>query len=271
MSLKRGKILTLSNIQLTYSTMDYIDQTGHKITLERPPIRIVSIVPSQTELLYYLGASPVGQTIFCLHPKDEFKTSYKIGGTKKLQLDKIRALKPDLIIGNKEENQKEQTEELREEFPVWLSDIYTLTDATNMIKEVGNMVAKPEEAKELADRIEKGFSSSLITHRGSALYLIWKNPYMAAGRNTFINNILERSGYNNAITTLDSRYPQLSLDEMKGLKPDNILLSSEPFPFKENHIEELKKYFPDTKVNLVDGELYSWYGPRLLKTIESLR
>ena len=235
------------------------------------PMRIVSLVPSQTELLYYLGTPPVGQTIFCYHPRNNFTKSIKIGGTKKLQLDKIRSLKPDLIIGNKEENQKEQIEELRQEFPVWLSDIYTPQDATAMIRQVGQLVGKSTLATNLACEIEKGFSFNLTNTKGTALYLIWNNPYMAAGRKTFINSILEAHGYTNAISALDSRYPTISLDEMKKINPEYILLSSEPFPFENRHINDLKGHFPQVDIRLVDGELYSWYGPRLLKTIESLR
>jgi ABC-type Fe3+-hydroxamate transport system substrate-binding protein len=251
--------------------MNYNDQTNHSITLSGTPKRVLSLVPSQTELLYYLGTPPVGQTIFCYHPQNNFKESTKIGGTKKLQLDKIRSLKPDLIIGNKEENVKEQIEELRLEFPVWLSNIYTPKDATAMIRQIGKLVGKSKKADDLASDIEEGFRTNSKQIRGTALYLIWNNPYMAAGRNTFINSILNAHGYTNAISAEDSRYPTISLDEIKKINPDYVLLSSEPFPFKESHIDELKSHFAEAKIRLVDGELYSWYGPRLLKTIESLR
>lgn len=250
--------------------MDYIDQTGYKITLERPPTRIVSIVPSQTELLYYLGITPVGQTIFCFHPTENFKSAQKIGGTKKLQLDKIRALRPDLIIGNKEENQQEQIEELRNEYPVWLSDIYTIADAIDMINHIGVMVDKKAEAKFLSSQIESGFNSLITKANETTLYIIWKDPYMAAGRHTFINNVLEHAGYRNALTSEEYRYPVLTSQEIRHLNPDHILLSSEPFPFQEKHIKELQQLVPQSKVTLVDGELYSWYGPRLLKTIDHL-
>lgn len=251
--------------------MDYLDQTGYKITLKGQPLKVISLVPSQTELLYYLEIKPVGNTVFCCHPEDMFENSYKIGGTKKLQLDKIRALNPDLIIGNKEENQKEQIEELRKEFQVWLSDIYTLADVTDMIRKVGYLVGRNQQAESLASSIDTGFIKQKNMDKGTALYLIWKNPYMAAGRNTFINDVLHKCGYTNAIKEIESRYPEISMKYMKELSPDNILLSSEPFPFKEKHIKEIQNILPHCNVKLVDGELYSWYGPRLLKTIESLR
>jgi len=250
--------------------LNYIDQTGHNITLERLPKRIVSLVPSQTELLYHLGIDPIGQTIFCFHPKTKFKRATKIGGTKKLQLEKIRDLKPDLIIGNKEENQKEQIEKLREEFPVWLSDIYTLQNAIEMITQIGSIVGKSTKADALARVISNGFKNLNLQNKGSAVYLIWKNPYMAAGRKTFINSVLESAGYSNVIQNEASRYPTIDIEEMVKMKPNHILLSSEPFPFNKAHINEVQQIFPEANVKLVDGELYSWYGPRLLKTLKLL-
>lgn len=251
--------------------MEYIDQTGYKITLDRPPLRIVSLVPSQTELLYYLGIHPVGQTIFCFHPKEQFKNAKKIGGTKKIQMDKLKALNPDLIIGNKEENQKEQIEELRNEYAVWLSDINTLENAYDMIRSVGKLVNKETQANRLAAELEAGFDGLKDKPKSSALYLIWKDPYMVAGQNTFINSILSSSGYTNAISDINSRYPKISLKEIQELNPDSILLSSEPFPFQESHVVEMKELLPHSEVKIVDGELYSWYGPRLLKTLNYLR
>lgn len=251
--------------------MDYLDQTGYKITLKGQPLKVISLVPSQTELLYYLDIKPVGNTVFCYHPEDEFENSYKIGGTKKLQLDKIRALKPDLIIGNKEENQQEQIETLRREFPVWLSDIYTLEDAIDMIKQIGILVNKQNLAQHLCNQINSGFDSLVPKTNEAVLYLMWKDPYMAAGRNTFINHILDRAGYSNILEDEESRYPKITATQIVELNPSTILLSSEPFPFKEKHIAQIQDLLPRCKVKLVNGELYSWYGPRLLKTIESLR
>jgi ABC-type Fe3+-hydroxamate transport system substrate-binding protein len=116
--------------------MEYVDQLNRTVFLAQPPQRIVSLVPSQTELLYDLGLGEkvVGQTIFCIHPHSAFKKATKIGGTKKLQLDKIRSLKPDLIVANKEENDQSQIETLAQDFPVWISDIITLDDALDMVK-----------------------------------------------------------------------------------------------------------------------------------------
>jgi ABC-type Fe3+-hydroxamate transport system substrate-binding protein len=253
--------------------MEFIDQTGYKITMNGHSKRVVSIVPSQTELLYYIGLEPIAQTIFCVHPSSKLKNSIKIGGTKKLNIPKIKSLKPDLIIGNKEENDKEQILELRKHFPVWLSDIYTIEDSNSMIKSIGEMTNMRDESQELIEEINSGFQvvSKLKKAKSTVLYLIWRNPYMAAGQSTFINDILIRAGYTNALQNGNSRYPELSNEDIISLHANEILLSSEPFPFTDKHITELQTLLPNTKVKLIDGELFSWYGPRLLKTIEYLK
>lgn len=244
------------------------DQLGHIISVSFPPQRIISLVPSQTELLFDLGLSKeiVGITKFCIHPVDSFKSTTKIGGTKKLNLQKIRALKPELIIGNKEENEQSQIEELMKEFPVWMSDISVLDDAIEMIKDIGSLTGTSAKANLMAKDILDGFRS--LEPAGGpkkrVAYFIWKDPYMVAGRNTFIDNILARAGFDNFLQL--SRYPKLTHQQIRDLKPDIILLSSEPYPFKDMHINEMKAICPQSKVSVVDGEMFSWYGSRLLQT-----
>ena len=124
----------------------FIDQMHREVKIDSPPKRIVSLVPSQTELLYDLGLQDniVGQTLFCIHPADKHKTKTIIGGTKKLKLELILALQPDLIIGNKEENEQQQIEYLMQNATVWMSDIYTLSDSLEMIKSIGEIVNKKD-------------------------------------------------------------------------------------------------------------------------------
>jgi len=242
---------------------------GRECHLPKDPQRIVSLVPSQTELLYDLGLGNkiVGQTIFCVHPHDQFKAATKIGGTKKLQMDKIRKLKPDLIIGNKEENDEQQIRELEKDFPLWMSDIYNLDDALNMIHSIGDITSKGEVAAKMVMEISESFNLLHKQHFTplSALYLIWKDPYMAAGQNTFIDKMMLTAGITNAIPDKDSRYPALSMEEIATIDPDVVLLSSEPFPFSDKHIKELNLILPAVPVRLADGEMFSWYGSRLLK------
>jgi len=249
------------------------DQLSREVTFNYPPKRIVSLVPSQTELLFDLGldAEVVGLTKFCVHPIDKFARCAKVGGTKKLNTDLIKDLKPDLIIGNKEENSQRDIEELSALFPVWMSDIYNLEDAKRTILQIGELVDRQPEASYLIHLISAGFSDlqNLALERGidkKVAYLIWKKPYMAAGINTFINDILALNGMTNVIKS--TRYPELDLNELLSLKPDLVFLSSEPYPFSDSHVQEIQTLLPDTKVMLVDGEMFSWYGSRLVQAVQ---
>jgi ABC-type Fe3+-hydroxamate transport system substrate-binding protein len=251
----------------------FTDQMGREITINFPPKRIISIVPSQTELLFDLGLDReiIGLTKFCIHPIEKFAERTKVGGTKKLNIDLIKDLKPDLIIGNKEENTQSDIEELSEYFPVWMSDICTLDDAMKTIGEIGALVNREPEASYLNHLISAGFNdlkTLALQHRidKKIAYLIWRKPYMAAGKNTFIDDILLTNGMTNMIK--QERYPTITLDELKTLNCELILLSSEPYPFGEKHIEEIQAVIPDAKIMLVDGEMFSWYGSRLVKAVQ---
>lgn len=245
----------------------FTDQMGRLISVPYPPKRIISLVPSQTELLFDLGLDKevVGITKFCVHPVQKFKEMSKIGGTKKLDVKKIHALKPDLIIGNKEENEKAQIESLIDYFPVWMSDIQVLPDAIQMIKKIGELTHRIEKATLIASAIEERFLKLNREFKPKrTLYFIWKDPYMLAGQKTFINDMLSRGGFQNAIH--NDRYPEINLDQLKILNPECIFLSSEPYPFQDKHVKEIKNICPDAQVAIVDGEMFSWYGSRLLQS-----
>jgi ABC-type Fe3+-hydroxamate transport system substrate-binding protein len=243
----------------------FIDQTGRSVKLMSKPQRIISLVPSQSEFLWDLGLSErlVGITKFCIHPEEMFRNVDRIGGTKSLHIDKIRKLKPDLIIGNKEENERKQIEELQNEFTVWMSDIFTIEDSLSMMREIGKITGKEVEAYEILEQVKNALTCVTNIFEGeSVLYFIWKDPYMLAGKNTFIDTILSQVGLKNSVMHLQ-RYPELTNEELKRLKPKFCFLSSEPYPFKEKHVEEISKLLPETIVLVVDGELFSWYGSRL--------
>ena len=241
------------------------DQMGLWVKVPSAPKRIVSLVPSQTELLFYLGLTHevIGITKFCIYPDEAKKTSSIIGGTKKFNFHRIESLKPDLIIGNKEENYQEGIDQLKQNYPVWMSDITDLSEALNMIQQIGVITGKTSESQKLMKEIKTGFSTR-PSGIFKAVYLIWDNPIMVAGKGTFIDEMLSLAGFDNAVEL--ERYPTLNIEQLKSLNPDVILLSSEPFPFKQKHMDQFKKIFPYTKVLLVDGELFSWYGSRLLKS-----
>jgi ABC-type Fe3+-hydroxamate transport system substrate-binding protein len=245
----------------------YTDQMNRTVEVPSTPKRIISIVPSQTELLFDLGLDDeiIGITKFCIHPKDKIKQKVKIGGTKTLNIILIKQLKPDLIIGNKEENERSQVEELMENFPVWMSDITDLYGATDMINRIGELVGKNAEAEKLVSSIKSGFDQlDIRTHGLRVAYFIWRKPYIIAGKGTFIDDMLQKCGLANAF--IIGRYPEISTKQLIAANPDVVLLSSEPYPFKEKHITEFKNLLPHAKIKLVDGELFSWYGSRLLHT-----
>jgi ABC-type Fe3+-hydroxamate transport system substrate-binding protein len=263
----------------------FTDQMNRQVEVSFPPKRIVSLVPSQTELLYDMGLADevVGQTLFCIHPKEMHEIKPRVGGTKNFKLDKIKALNPDLIIGNKEENDKEKIEELAKYFPIWMSDIQTLGDALDMIGKVGELVGKEGEAKKIVDSIQVSFEeleagnggfsfaqSPILETKNKKLkvgYFIWRKPWMAAGNTTFIDDMLNRLGMENAFRNETSRYPEIDEHKLQSSNLDLILLSSEPYPFSEKHMEELTVLCPKAQILLVDGELFSWYGSRLVHSV----
>ncbi|HOY05068.1 MAG TPA: cobalamin-binding protein [Saprospiraceae bacterium] len=232
------------------------------------PRRIVSLVPSQTELLAYLGLQEevVGITKFCVHPAEWFQNKQRVGGTKTVNFEKTAALQPDLILANKEENERTQIEELQKHFPVWISDILTLEDALDMIRQVGGMTGKTEPAQALAVEIVRRFEGlkkePFKTVR--AAYLIWRKPYMVAARNTFVDEMMQWAGFVNVFAGLQ-RYPEISADALVAAAPEVVLLSSEPYPFAEKHLHAIRELCPAASVLLVDGEMFSWYGSRLLQ------
>lgn len=248
-----------------------IDQLGTSHSFENPPKRIISLVPSQTELLYDLGqeAKIVGITKFCVYPYHFKSTKKVIGGTKKVHYEKIRLLQPDLIIANKEENTKEIVEELSKICPVWVTNIITFEDNLQMISDFGQLLNCRTEAQKWNDKINFAYQDfqNFIKDKPfkKVAYFIWANPYMVAGYDNFINEMLKLNHFQN-IYDNKGRYPEIELDKMQlEGNPDLVFLSSEPFPFKEEHAAEIQQFIPNAKIILVDGEMFSWYGSRLLK------
>lgn len=241
-----------------------IDQMGRNVEVCEFPKRIISLVPSQTELLHYLGLEDkvIGITKFCIHPTHWFQNKERIGGTKDLKITDIISLKPDLIIGNKEENNQSDIEELERMFPVWMSDINSFEDALKMIEEIGLLTQTITKAKSLISKINNNFKScSKIGRNNSVLYYIWDKPAMVAGKNTFIDSILSKFGLVNLIQA--NRYPHLENTTLNG-QPDYLFLSSEPYPFSGKHVQKFQELYPNTKILLVNGEMFSWYGSRLI-------
>lgn len=250
--------------------MTVIDQMGRSVELKEPPKRIVSLVPSQTEFLFDLGLDEevIGVTKFCVHPAEWRKKKTRVGGTKNVKVSRVTELKPDLIIGNKEENDQSNICELQNIAPVWMSDIETLDDAYEMMLQIGALVGKEDKAMRMVEDIKLLFQRLIpVKQKQNVLYFIWKDPWMVAGPQTFIGHLLDLCGLENQ--ALESRYPMVELDRVA--ECDLIFLSSEPYPFKAKHIVELKSKFPRAQITRVDGEMFSWYGSRLLKTPEYIQ
>jgi iron complex transport system substrate-binding protein len=254
------------------------DQLGTVQTFESTPKRIISLVPSQTELLYDLGLeeSIVGITKFCVHPFHFKQTKTIVGGTKNVKFDKIAELQPDVIIANKEENTKEIVEELSKICPVWVTDVITMQDNLQMISDFGQLFDKRTEAQKWKDKIDfacKDFQTFIKDKPSNKVaYFIWANPYMVAGGDTFINELLKLNKFENIYDNhpkYEGRYPEIIIQKMRIQgDPDLVLLSSEPFPFKDEHAFELGRFTHHAKTVFVDGEMFSWYGSRILKAFE---
>ncbi len=251
--------------------MQFQDQLGTTVELANEPQRIVSLVPSQTELLFDLGLDEkiVGVTKFCTDPPAKVADVTRIGGTKKFDFGRIDALAPDLILGNKEENYQDGIERLRAQYPVWMSDIYDLDDALRMIEQVASMVGAGERGQTLSRTVRERFWSLDERMAGRpvprrAVYFIWRKPYMVVGGNNFIDHLMRRAGLGNVFSDLE-RYPQVTAAQVADARPEVLLLSSEPFPFTQAHRDEFQSMVADADVRLVDGTLFSWYGSRLLR------
>lgn len=252
----------------------YTDQLGNAVDIPSFPQRIISLVPSQTELLFHLGldARVSGITKFCVHPESWFHSKTRIGGTKTVKTDLIAQIQPDLVLANKEENKKDQVEALKKLYPVWTSNVHDLDSALDMIAGLGQITGTAEKSQEIITRIRTGFTELQTLNltpetpnpKLKTAYLIWRNPYMTIGNDTFIHDMLTRCGLENIFTN-QTRYPETTIEELRNKNCELLLLPSEPYPFKENHVAELQQQLPNTKILLCDGEMFSWYGSRLLE------
>lgn len=244
--------------------MIVIDDLNTEIRLATTPTRIVCLVPSITELLCDLGLTNniVGMTKFCIHPKGLKSKSRIIGGTKNVNIEKIKYLSPDIIIANKEENDKDQINQLTLHFPVFTCIVNTIYDSEQMIQKLGSIWNKQDLATQIIAKNKATLNSLKQTHTKRVAYLIWRDPWMSIGSDTYIHDILHYLGYENVFQN-ELRYPSFALEELADKNIDTILLSSEPYPFKEKHLLEINQILPNIKIELVDGEMYSWYGSRL--------
>ncbi len=246
--------------------MTYSDQLNNKIILDKIPRKIVSLVPSQSELLFDLGLSEriCGVTKFCILPKDKVRSKIKIGGTKNLNIELIKSINPDLIIAGKEENDKEQIMQLKRYFPVWVSNVTNFESALDMIREISFITGEEFAGNKIINYIQKQYNkfenNNFKKHK--ALYFIWRKPYMVAGGDTFIGDMMEKAYFLNEAKQLN-RYPAINSDNINDFNPEIILLCDEPYRFGDKHKIEFKKMYPKTQVLLTNGQYFGWYGSRM--------
>lgn len=238
--------------------------------------RIVSLVPSVTELLCDLNltAELVGRTGFCIHPKDKLKTVAKVGGTKNVNLDKVRELKPTHAIVNIDENREELYHELISFVPnVFVTHPTAPRDNIDLYLGLGALFNRTREADALVrefQRKEQALARLENPDAQTVLYLIWKDPWMAVNADTYISEMLRLINWKTVCGDSKDRYPEVILEEFAG-KVDRVLLSTEPYSFKDKHCIEVATMFPaNTQVNLVDGEMLSWYGSRAIAGLDYL-
>ena len=243
--------------------------------LQTAPQKIISLVPSQTELLYDLGLESriLGITKFCVHPKSWETQKIIIGGTKNLRMQRIEELKPDLIIANKEENNKADIEALAQHFKVWVTDVPHVNAAMQMIADLGVLTHTQEKANALLEDIHRSLKkleqAALNFPLKKIVYLIWQEPLMTIGSDSFIHDMLQKAGFENLFADR-KRYPEISVEEIRDRNPDYLFLSTEPYPFGEKHKKQFEADFPNTSIFIVDGEMCSWYGSRMQKAFEYL-
>jgi len=240
------------------------------------PARIVCLVPSITELLCDLGLAEqlVGRTGFCVHPWEIVRHVPKVGGTKDVKLDRIRALAPTHAIVNVDENRREDADALREFVPhVIVTHPCAPRDNLDLYRQMGATFDREAQAETLRARFEDAYCEATDAAAGrpprDVLYLIWRDPWMSISRETYISRTLGLFGWRTLPATPDVRYPELNLSDYAG-RAEHVLLSSEPYHFKDRHLGEVAQLVPGAEVSLIDGEMTSWYGSRAISGLSYL-
>ncbi|KYG89883.1 iron ABC transporter substrate-binding protein [[Bacillus] sp. KCTC 13219] len=243
-----------------------IDHIGRQVTCSTQPQRIISICPAITETLFAIGAEEllIGRTKYCIFPKGQVEKLTAVGGTKQVDINLIKQLKPDLILAEKEENTAEIVTQLEQIAPVFVAEVQAIEDGYRLIETLGMLTNKNNKATKLVHASKAGFASLPQQGRGLAGYVIWRKPYMVVGDTTYIHDVLARLGFENPFAQLDGRYPIVSQEQFKATQLDVLFLASEPFPYSEKHIAEFQEFLPHTKIVLVDGEMF-WYGAKMVE------
>lgn len=249
------------------------DHLGREVTYSYPPKKIVSFVPAITDTMYNLQLENevVGRTRFCIYPKGKVEQAVNVGGTKDFKLNRVDELQPDLIICEKEENTREMVEELEKHYPVYCFEVQTVADSLRMIEDLGNITNRKEQAKKLREDIDQSLRSLPKLFSGKrAAYVIWQNPFMVVGKDTYINSVLETIGLTNPFSKKEGRYPEVTEEDFRNEKLDYIFLATEPFPFRNEHVKIFNEINPEANTQIIDGEMF-WYGVKMLEAVPYLK
>jgi ABC-type Fe3+-hydroxamate transport system substrate-binding protein len=259
-----------------------VDASGVALVLPASPRRIVSLIPSTTELLCELGLADalVGVTVYCSEPRDVVRTKVKVGGEKDPDLAAIRALAPDLVIANVEENVRAHVDVLRGwGIPVWVTYPRTVAEGLAMIRDLGEVTGTQARAAAMLAQLqplyERVSAQSAARPPVDVFYAIWRNPYMTVNRDTYISDLLRVCGARNVFGDRAERYPTLTLDEVGSRRPQVIVLPDEPFRFRRIHLDDFAGYpevpaVRDGRIHLVDGKPFSWHGPRVAQALTTI-
>lgn len=259
-----------------------VDATGVAAALARPARRIVSLIPSTTETLCALGLADalVGITVYCREPAALLAGKTRVGGEKDPDLEKIRALEPDLVVANVEENRPEDVARLRAwGISVWVAYPRTVAEAIQMIRDLGRLTGTEARAEAIAAECEaaraEAEARAAARRPVPCFYAIWREPWMTVGRDTYIHDVLRLAGGANVFADRPERYPTVTLDEVAARRPEIILLPDEPFRFRPRHCQDFAPYAEVPAVRagrilLVDGKPFSWHGPRIAEALRRL-
>lgn len=260
----------------------FVDASGVAVSLPGPPRRIVSLIPSITELLFSLGVGDAvaGCTIYCTQPPQGVVAKTRVGGEKNPKLEVIRALHADLVVANIEENVREHIETLRAwGIPVFVTYPRTVADGIKLLRDLGYVTGAGERGERLAADLEARLEAVRALRadrpRVRVFYPIWRNPYMTINRDTYVHDMLATCGGENVFGARPGRYPEITLAEVAERRPAVILLPDEPYRFRRAHLDDFTAYpdvpaVRDGRIHLVDGKLASWYGPRIGEALRVL-
>lgn len=253
--------------------IEVVDDAGRSVVLQQPAHRIVSLVPSLTETLFALGcgAALVGVTRYCTEPVGAVEGLERVGGTKNPDCERIRALQPDLVVVNAEENRREDFDTMEHAgLTVFVSFSHRASDVAGLMQTLGRLTQSEGAAQQLADQVSRALDElerSLDTRRARVFCPIWKNPWMSFNHETYADDMLRLAGGDNVCGDRSQRYCTVTLEEIAAADPEVILLPNEPYVFAQKDLPSLAplsmtRAHRSAQVHFIDGKALSWYGPR---------